>query len=190
MYIHTCIIVWSQGRNQITFPDDEVFEMGLERWRQDEELRAFQEEGPVVYTRGDRQAHPFYPPSTLDHLLTPEGVTDFQHLSSGLPSSSPENLLSFDSTYTNHQFSRLVMSNSLRPHGLQHARPPCPTPTPRVYSNSCHWVGDAIQPSHSLPSPSPPAFNLSQHQGLFQWVSFSHQVAKVLDEMIGWHHQL
>ena len=43
-----------------------------------------------------------------------------------------------------------------------------------------HWVGDAIQPSHPLLSPSP-AFNLSQHQGLFQWVSFSHQVAKVLE---------
>ena len=41
-------------------------------------------------------------------------------------------------------------------------------------------VGDAIQPSHPLSSPSPPAFNLSQHQGLFQWVSSSHQVAKVL----------
>ena len=41
-------------------------------------------------------------------------------------------------------------------------------------------VGDAIQPSHPLSSPSP-AFNLSQHQGLFQWVSSSHQVAKVLD---------
>ena len=40
-----------------------------------------------------------------------------------------------------------------------------------------HWIGDAIQPSHPLSSPSPPAFNLSQHQGLFQWVSFS-QVAK------------
>ena len=131
-------------------------------------------------TRGDRQAHPFYPPSTLDHLLTPEGVTDFQHLSSGLPSSSPENLLSFDSTYTNHQFSRLVMSNSLRPHGLQHARPPCPTPTPRVYSNSCHWVGDAIQPSHPLPSPSPSAFNLSQHQGLFQWVGSSLMLCVIL----------
>ena len=39
-------------------------------------------------------------------------------------------------------------------------------------------VGDAIQPSHPLSSPSPPAFNLSQHQGLFQWVSSSHQVAK------------
>ena len=39
-----------------------------------------------------------------------------------------------------------------------------------------HWVGDAIQPSHHLSSPSPPAFSLSQHHGLFQWVSFSHQI--------------
>ena len=44
-----------------------------------------------------------------------------------------------------------------------------------------HWVGDAVQPSHPLSSPSPPAFSLSQHQGLFQWVSSSHQVAKVLE---------
>ena len=43
-----------------------------------------------------------------------------------------------------------------------------------------HRVSDAIQPSHPLSSLSPPAFNLSQHQGLFQRVSFSHQVAKVL----------
>ena len=43
-----------------------------------------------------------------------------------------------------------------------------------------HWVSDAIQPSHPLWSPSPPAFNLSQHQGLFQWVCSLHQVAKVL----------
>ena len=43
-----------------------------------------------------------------------------------------------------------------------------------------HWVCDTIQPSHPLLSSSPPALNLSQHQGLFQWVSFSHQVAKVL----------
>ena len=60
-----------------------------------------------------------------------------------------------------------VMSDSLRPHGLQHARPPCPSPTPRVYSTHVHWVGDAIQPSHPLSSPSPPAFNHSQHQSLF-----------------------
>ena len=44
-----------------------------------------------------------------------------------------------------------------------------------------HGVGDAIQPSHPLLSPSPPAFNLSQHQDIFQWVSSSHQVAKVLE---------
>ena len=43
-----------------------------------------------------------------------------------------------------------------------------------------HWVGDAIQPSHPLSFPSPPIFNLSQHQGLFKWVSSSHQVAQVL----------
>ena len=44
-----------------------------------------------------------------------------------------------------------------------------------------HWVSDAIQPSHPLLSPSPPAFHLSQHQGLFHWVGSSHQVAKVLE---------
>ena len=42
-----------------------------------------------------------------------------------------------------------------------------------------HWVSDAIQPSHPLSSPSPPAFNPSQHQGLFQWVSSLHELAKV-----------
>ena len=47
--------------------------------------------------------------------------------------------------------------------------------------NHVCWVGDAIHPSHPLPTPSLPAFNLSQHQGLFRWVSSSHQVAKVLE---------
>ena len=44
-----------------------------------------------------------------------------------------------------------------------------------------HWVGDAMQPSHPLSSPSPPALNLSQHHGLFKWVSSSHEVAKILE---------
>ena len=44
-----------------------------------------------------------------------------------------------------------------------------------------HRLSDAIQPSHLLSSPSPPAFNLSQHQGLFKWVSSSHEVAKVFE---------
>ena len=75
------------------------------------------------------------------------------------------------------QFSCSVMSDSLQPHGLQYAGPPCPSPTPGVYPNSC-WVGNAIQPSHPLLAPSPHAFNLSQHQDLCKWVSSSHQMAK------------
>ena len=51
---------------------------------------------------------------------------------------------------------------------------------PEFTQTHVHWVSNAIQPSHPLSSPSPPALNLSQHQGLFQWVSSSHQVAKVL----------
>ena len=52
---------------------------------------------------------------------------------------------------------------------------------PQLTQTHVHWVSDAIQPSHPLSSPSPPAFNLSQHQSLFNWVSSSHQVAKVLE---------
>ena len=60
-------------------------------------------------------------------------------------------------------FSGSVMSDSLQPHGLQHARLPCPSLSPRICSNSCPLSGWCHQPSHTLSSPSP-AFNLSQHQ--------------------------
>ena len=52
---------------------------------------------------------------------------------------------------------------------------------PESTQTHVHWVGDVIQPSHPLSSPSPPALNLYPHQGLFKWVSSSHQVAKVLE---------
>ena len=52
---------------------------------------------------------------------------------------------------------------------------------PEFTQTHIHWVSDDIQPSHPLSSPSPPALNPSQHQGLLQWVSSSHQVAKVLE---------
>ena len=76
-------------------------------------------------------------------------------------------------------FSPSVLSDSLWPHGLQYARVPCPSSILRAYQTHVPWVSDTIQPSHPLLSPSP-AFNLSQHQVLFHWVSCSHQVAKAL----------
>ena len=79
------------------------------------------------------------------------------------------------------QFSSVTQSClTLQPHRLQHTRLPCPRPTPRACSNSCPsswWCHPTIS---SSVTPSPSAFNLSQHQDLFQWVSSSHQVAQVL----------
>ena len=72
-------------------------------------------------------------------------------------------------------------SDSLWPHGLPHARLLCPSLSPGVCSNSCPPSRWCIQPSHPLSSPFPSALNLSQHQGLFQWVGSLHQVAKVLE---------
>ena len=78
-------------------------------------------------------------------------------------------------------FSCSVVCDSLQPQGLQHARLPCPLPLLELAQTHVHWISDAVQPAHPLSSPSPPDLDVSQHQGLFKWVSFSHQVAKVLD---------
>ena len=80
------------------------------------------------------------------------------------------------------QFSRSVVSDSLRPHESQHARSPCLITNSRsLLKLNVHRVSDTIQPSHPLSSPSPPAPNPFQHQGLFQQVSSLHEVAKVLE---------
>ena len=73
------------------------------------------------------------------------------------------------------QFRHSVMSHHSTPGFPVHHQ------LPELAQTHVHWVSDAIQPSHPLLSPSPPAFNLSHHQGLFQWVSSLHQVAKVLE---------
>ena len=73
------------------------------------------------------------------------------------------------------------MSNSVCAHGLHHARLPCPSLSVRFAQIHVHWVSDAIQPSHPLLPPSPPAPNLSQHKDLLQWVSSLHQRAKLLE---------
>ena len=66
------------------------------------------------------------------------------------------------------KFSRSVGSESLRIQESQHARPPVHHQFPELRQTHVHRVGDAIQPSHPLSSPSPPAPNPSQHQSLFQ----------------------
>ena len=94
---------------------------------------------------------PFLPPS-----LHPFFLSFSKSLSSSCKSQvNPQKMVLFSCS---------AVSNSLQPYGLQHTRPPCPSPTPGVYSTHVHWVGDAIQASHPLSSPSPPAFSLSQHQ--------------------------
>ena len=82
--------------------------------------------------------------------------------------------------FSSVQFSHSVVSDSLRYYGLQQPGFPVLHHLPECAQTHVHWVSDAIQPSHPLSSPSH-AFNLSQHQGLFQWVSSLHQVAKVLE---------
>ena len=76
---------------------------------------------------------------------------------------------------------------------MNHSTPGLPVhhQLPESTQTHVHRVSDAIQPSHPLSFPSPPAFNLSQHQGIFQWVSFPHQVAKVLEFQLqhqSWYH--
>ena len=78
-------------------------------------------------------------------------------------------------------FSRSVVSDSLPPHGLQHARPPCPCPSPEFAQVHVYCIGHTIQPSHPLTPSSPSALSLSQHQGLFQWVGYLYQVSKILE---------
>ena len=90
---------------------------------------------------------------------------------------SKEGILIFSSEqycqFTSVQLRGSVMSITLRPHGLQHTRLPCPSPIPEACSNS-YPSSDAIQPSHPLSSLSSSAFNLFQHQGLSQWIIYLH----------------
>ena len=86
------------------------------------------------------------------------------------------------SSYT-IQFSSVAQLYLTHCDPMNHSTPGLPIhhQLPESTQTHVHCVGDAIQPSHPLSSPSLPALNLSQHQSLFKWVSFPHQVAKVLE---------
>ena len=93
--------------------------------------------------------------------------------SQGLPGSLPL-------AFTQVQFSSVVQSYPTLCDPMDCTTPGFPAHHQllELAQTHVHWVGDAIQPSHPLSSPSPPALNLSQHQGLFQWVSCSYQAVK------------
>ena len=86
-------------------------------------------------------------------------------------------------------FSSVAQSCPTLCSSMDHSTPGLPVHhhLPEFTQTHVHWVGDAIQPSHPLSSPSPPAFNLSQYQSLFKLVSSSHQLDKVLEFQLQLH---
>ena len=84
---------------------------------------------------------------------------------------------------TRDQFSSVAQSCPTLCNPMNRSTPGLPVhhQLPEFTQTHVHWVGDAIQPSHPLSSPSPPAPSPSQHQSLFQWVNSSREVAKVLE---------
>ena len=89
--------------------------------------------------------------------------------------------------FSSVQFSRSVTSDFGNTMDCRKPGFPVHHQLPELTKTHVHHISDAIQPSHPLSSPSPPAFNLSQHQGLFHWVGSSHQVAKVLQFQLQHH---
>ena len=110
-------------------------------------------------------------------------ITDEHRFKNPQENSSKQNSVSVQSLSRVRLFAAAAAakSDTLQPHELQHARPPCPSPTLRVYPNSCPsswWCHPTI--SSSVVSFSS-CLQSSQHQGLFKWASSSHQVAKILE---------
>ena len=98
---------------------------------------------------------------------------------------------SVDIVWSDFQFSSVTQSCLTLCDPMNHSTPGLPVhhQLPEFTQTQVPWVSDAIQPSHPLASPSPPALNPFQHQSLFQWVSSSHEVAKVLEFQLQ-HHSL
>ena len=100
-----------------------------------------------------------------------------------LPEFAQTHILNFEYTLELHHFSSVAQSCPTICDPMNRSMLGLPVHHQLLKSTQTHvhWVGDAIQPSHPLSFPSPPALNPSQHQSLFQWVNSSHEVAKVLE---------
>ena len=116
---------------------------------------------------------------------TSHALTKFLMVLPSLYTLNQSNAYSHPTQITWHnsvQFSSFVQSCLTLCNPMNHSTPGLAVHhhLPESTQTHVHWVDDATQASHPLSSPFPPALNLSQHQGLFRWVSSSHQVAKVL----------
>ena len=133
---------------------------------------------PILYPFGSKNLHWGRKKGTRWQLTLYNAFTAEHQNGNALITSSDDTGIHSQSSV---RFSHSVMSDSLKPHGLRMPSFPVYCQLLQLAQTHVHRVGDAIQPSHPLPSLSLPAPNLSQHQGLFKWVSSSHQVAKVLE---------
>ena len=113
-------------------------------------------------------------PWTFDHIVSPHSPN---------PHSTLWGLIWNISMKKGRRFSSVAQSCLTLCHLMDFSTPGLPVhhQLPELTQTHVHWVSDAIQPSHSLSSSYPPTLNLFQHQGLFQWVSSLHQVAKLLE---------
>ena len=122
---------------------------------------------------------------TVKSYLAQPGTSEFRPIALWfLAHHSPQALYQFHSVpWKDTQFSSVTQSCLTLCDTVGCSMPGFPVhhELPELTHTHVHWVSDTIQPSHPLASPSPPVFNLSHHQGLFQWVSSSHHVAKVLE---------
>ena len=127
----------------------------------------------------------FYDPTDVGNLIS--GSSAFSKSSLNIWKFSVHVLLKSHVENFEHYFARICSVQSLSRvqlcNPMNRSTPDLPVhhQLPEFTQTHVHWVSDAIQLSHPLSSPSPPAFNLSQHQGLFKWVSPLHQVARVLE---------
>ena len=134
------------------------------------------------------QPHPLQPP-TQPIRSSPRGLPRTLSISHGQCHCNPDEGKGGANICNTLQFSSVAQSCPTLFNPMDCSTPGFPVhhKLPELAQTQVHQVGDAIQPSHPLSSPSPPAFNLSHHQNLCQWVSSSHQVAKVLQLQL--HHQ-
>ena len=135
---------------------------------------------PILSLRGRHIAHPQCSLNTVALCPVQAGASFVEHVAN-IKCRAKHQLINY--SIFRLQFSSVAQSCPTTCDPMNRSTPGLPVhhQLPESTETHVHWIGDAMQLVHPLSSPSPPALNLSQHQGLFKWVSSLHQVAKVLE---------